>query len=204
MSGSIYCLYKRMYYPLSLLVSLPISFCFFFNDTATTEIYTLSLHDALPISFQFMTSFRRRKPNWHRTAGRILVPSGIVAALTGVWMTQYYPAVNFDGPVLYVIRLLVGSAMTLFICLGFAAILKRNFSYHRAWMMRSYALGFGACTQVLTHIPWALFPSIRGELARTLCMTAGWVINIIVAEWILMRERRNRLPQLDTKLKKVI
>src|SRR2546430_12488592 len=30
----------------------PISyFFFFFNDTATTEIYTLSLHDALPISF---------------------------------------------------------------------------------------------------------------------------------------------------------
>src|SRR5260370_29405384 len=26
---------------------------FFFNDTATTEIYTLSLHDALPISFFF-------------------------------------------------------------------------------------------------------------------------------------------------------
>ena len=25
-------------------------FIFFFNDTATTEIYTLSLHDALPIS----------------------------------------------------------------------------------------------------------------------------------------------------------
>src|SRR2546425_13363623 len=28
----------------------PIFFFFFFNDTATTEIYTLSLHDALPIS----------------------------------------------------------------------------------------------------------------------------------------------------------
>src|SRR2546422_11417813 len=28
------------------------SFFFFFNDTATTEIYTLSLHDALPISLQ--------------------------------------------------------------------------------------------------------------------------------------------------------
>ena len=27
-------------------------FCFFFNDTATTEIYTLSLHDALPIFLQ--------------------------------------------------------------------------------------------------------------------------------------------------------
>src|SRR2546422_11684890 len=29
--------------------SFSISFFFFFNDTATTEIYTLSLHDALPI-----------------------------------------------------------------------------------------------------------------------------------------------------------
>src|SRR5207249_10185701 len=30
-------------------------FFFFFNDTATTEIYTLSLHDALPISFNIAT-----------------------------------------------------------------------------------------------------------------------------------------------------
>src|SRR5687768_17723185 len=30
---------------------LCIFFFFFFNDTATTEIYTLSLHDALPISY---------------------------------------------------------------------------------------------------------------------------------------------------------
>src|SRR5947208_4897876 len=28
------------------------AFFFFFNDTTTTEIYTLSLHDALPISFR--------------------------------------------------------------------------------------------------------------------------------------------------------
>src|SRR2546430_6691378 len=34
------------------------SFFFFFNDTATTEIYTLSLHDALPISLGHLASFR--------------------------------------------------------------------------------------------------------------------------------------------------
>src|SRR5256885_16348216 len=33
-----------------IIITLPINFFFFFNDTATTEIYTLSLHDALPIS----------------------------------------------------------------------------------------------------------------------------------------------------------
>src|SRR6266496_6869554 len=36
-------------------------FFFFFNDTATTEIYTLSLHDALPIS-----PFRRVRCGWWR------------------------------------------------------------------------------------------------------------------------------------------
>src|SRR5256885_13765725 len=35
------------------------SFFFFFNDTATTEIYTLSLHDALPISFRGLPSARK-------------------------------------------------------------------------------------------------------------------------------------------------
>src|SRR2546422_2549776 len=38
---------------------------FFFNDTATTEIYTLSLHDALPISTAMRMRFsssQRRKP----------------------------------------------------------------------------------------------------------------------------------------------
>src|SRR2546421_5492658 len=40
-----------------------IFFFFFFNDTATTEIYTLSLHDALPISFS-ICAFRQdsRRP----------------------------------------------------------------------------------------------------------------------------------------------
>src|SRR2546426_9277648 len=37
-----------MYFPL-FVVLYSLCFFFFFNDTATTEIYTLSLHDALPI-----------------------------------------------------------------------------------------------------------------------------------------------------------
>ena len=46
---------------------------FFFNDTATTEIYTLSLHDALPICFATelvpkvcLEESRERVPGWWR------------------------------------------------------------------------------------------------------------------------------------------
>src|SRR2546429_9221380 len=46
-------------------------FCiFFFNDTATTEIYTLSLHDALPI---YSASCSRCERRTHGSRGR---PSG--------------------------------------------------------------------------------------------------------------------------------
>src|SRR5437016_12669221 len=50
------------------LVHAQITSFFFFNDTATTEIYTLSLHDALPISYflcpgNFSTNSKRRDPS---------------------------------------------------------------------------------------------------------------------------------------------
>src|SRR5256885_6912667 len=47
----------------------PRFFFFFFNDTATTEIYTLSLHDALPISRSRRCKARRRWPCRRRTRG---------------------------------------------------------------------------------------------------------------------------------------
>src|SRR3712207_7060767 len=44
---------------------MPYRSLFFFNDTATTEIYTLSLHDALPISIEAPT----RRARWSASRG---------------------------------------------------------------------------------------------------------------------------------------
>jgi len=149
-----------------------------------SHILSVTLYSILG-AFQFAPSFRSRKPGWHRTVGRLLVPCGLVAALSGLWMTQFYPWPEYDGEWLYGLRLLFGSAMLLSIVLGFAAARRWDFTRHGAWMIRAYAIGLGAGTQVLTHLPWFLFPSIQGELARTLMMAAGWVINLAVAEWII-------------------
>src|SRR5258708_10893367 len=56
-----------------IMVTPPILFFFFFNDTATTEIYTLSLHDALPIS---MTSINDLGTGTYVTEEGGLYPSG--------------------------------------------------------------------------------------------------------------------------------
>src|SRR3712207_7757893 len=44
--------------------------CFFFNDTATTEIYTLSLHDALPIWSNWWSRSARRTSSTPRPGAR--------------------------------------------------------------------------------------------------------------------------------------
>src|SRR5438105_7236828 len=50
----------RLFVSRSLLASSQLLPFFFFNDTATTEIYTLSLHDALPIYGDRIDAKRRR------------------------------------------------------------------------------------------------------------------------------------------------
>src|SRR3712207_8845736 len=51
----------------------PLFLFFFFNDTATTEIYTLSLHDALPISCA-------REPEEHRRVAGGAAELGVLEA----------------------------------------------------------------------------------------------------------------------------
>jgi len=142
---------------------------------------------ALLGAFQFAPGFRRRRPGWHRVAGRILVPCGLVVGLSGLWMTLFYPHPAGDGALLYALRLLFGSAMVVSIVLGFATIRRGDVRRHRAWMTRGYALGLGAGTQALTLAVGAVILGPPGEFSRALLMGAGWVINLAVAEWAIRK-----------------
>lgn len=155
------------------------------------HIISVSLYSMLG-AFQFAPGFRRRNSRWHRMVGKwVLVPCGLAAALSGLWMTQFYPWPKGDGELLYMFRLIFGSAMLLSIVFGAFAAWRRDYTRHGEWMMRGYAIGLGAGTQVFTHLPWFLFFGIPNELTRALLMGVGWVINIIVVE-LTIRKRRTR------------
>src|SRR5256885_3522743 len=55
---------------------MSLSSFFFFNDTATTEIYTLSLHDALPISGSGGTGTRAPRFHCHQARRGSIVTQG--------------------------------------------------------------------------------------------------------------------------------
>jgi uncharacterized membrane protein len=140
-------------------------------------------------AFQFSRGFRRRHRAWHRKVGRVLGVCGLVVALTGLWMAHFYAWPAGDGVGVYIERLIAGTAMFASIVLGIDAVRRRDFVSHGAWMTRAYAIGMGAGTQVLTHLPWVILVGQPGELARTVLMGSAWVINVVVAEWIIRRGR---------------
>ena len=137
--------------------------------------------------FQFATGFRRRWPGWHRAAGRLLVLFGLLVGLSALWMTLFYPSKDGTGELLYALRLLFGSAMVMSIVLGFTAIRRRDVMRHRAWLMRGYAIGLGAGTQVLTGAAGALIVGQPSVLGGDLLNGAAWVINLAVAEWAIRK-----------------
>ncbi|MCP3144986.1 DUF2306 domain-containing protein [Pyxidicoccus xibeiensis] len=136
-------------------------------------------------AFQFSADFRRRRPGWHRRAGRVLLPSGLVAAASGLWMNAFFALPAHDGALLGALRFLFGLGMLVALLLGLAAVMRRDFTRHGAWMLRGYAIGMGAGTQVLTLAPWQLLFGPPQELPRALLMGAAWVINLAAAEWLI-------------------
>jgi hypothetical protein len=143
--------------------------------------------------FQFVSRLWRRGTSWHRWAGRLLVPCGLVVGLSGLWMTLFYPRPDEASELLYVLRLIFGSGMVLSIILGFLEIRRGNIIQHRAWMVRAYAIGLGAGTQVLTGMVGALIFGKPNGFENALLMGAAWVINLAVAEWTIHKRSTRQL-----------
>jgi hypothetical protein len=152
-------------------------------------------------AFQFVPSLRRGKGgrlSWHKIAGRTLVPTGLLAALSGLWMAVFYDLPPLDGPLLLVLRLVFGSAMVAFIVLGFIAVKGGNYVRHSEWMSRAYAIGIAQGTIVVVTIPWILLIGPVDELTRALLIGASWVISLAVAEYFIYR--RSQGPARTSRL----
>lgn len=142
-------------------------------------------------AFQFVPSLRQRHPRYHRLAGRVLIPAGLVGAASGLWMTAVYDLPATDGGLLPLVRWVFGLAMIAALVLGLVSVRRREFAAHRAWMIRAYAIGIAAGTQVFTTLPWMLTGGLDAT-SKTLAMTLGWVLNLAVAEAIIRRATPRR------------
>lgn len=141
-------------------------------------------------AFQFSARLRRPHRGWHRKAGRLLAAAGLVVAVSGLYVTLRYPGAT-GGALLWTVRLIVGSPMGASLVAGFSAIRRRDIAAHQASMIRGYAPGLGASTQVFTEgFGEAALGTVDASKAASL--SAGWIINAVVAERVIRRPVRHR------------
>lgn len=151
----------------------------------TVHIVSVTVFSLLG-ALQFVPALRRGS-RWHRVAGGILIPAGLLAALSGMWMAAFVPPAVGDSAVLQGLRVVFGAAMVTAITLAIRSIRRHEFASHGTWMTRAYAIGMGAGTQAIMLIPTAMIFGAAHEFSRTIVMGTAWVVNLTVAEVVIRR-----------------
>jgi hypothetical protein len=79
------------------------------------------------VALRVSAGFRVRWPRLHRRAGGVLALCGLLAGASGVRMTAFYTIpLNLQGPILFGVGLVVGSAMVASILIVGSSILRRT------------------------------------------------------------------------------
>jgi len=140
-------------------------------------------------ALQFLPSVRRHYPALHRAAGRLVATAGCVSALTGLWMTHFFPFPDeLQGPLLYWVRIALSFGMFGLIVWAVLAIKSRKVLEHGAAMLRAYAIGIGASTQAVFGIGWMVaFGTEMLGPARDGMMVFAWVFNLLMAELLIAK-----------------
>jgi uncharacterized membrane protein len=161
----------------------------------TVTIHTLFGPLALLGGLVNLLPAMRRRSTWsgHRWVGRIYVASCLLLGAAGFSLALHANGGMFArvGFMMLAVGTLVTSAQ------AYLAIRRRAVRQHREWMLRSYALIFGAVT-LRIWIPFLVI-AFQGQFlpAYRLVAWVSWVPNALFVEWIIRRgwQPRAVLPE---------
>lgn len=135
--------------------------------------------------FQFSARLRRKLPHVHRWAGRLYLGVGVmVGGLAGLYMSL---SARGGMPA----RTGFAAMASLWLYTGLQAYLsirRGAIAEHRTWMVRNFALTFGAVTLRL-WIPLAGAIGYPFEVSYPFIAWISWVPNLVVGEWFFNRRR---------------
>jgi uncharacterized membrane protein len=148
---------------------------------------SFSLITLLCGAFQFIESTSQFKIKLHRLLGKVYVFTVlIISAPSGLIM-----AFHANGGYLAKISFVTISLMWwYFTLIGYLKIRKRNIIAHKAFMIRSYALTLSAITLRLYVFILPNFINLHGKNLYILVAWLSWVPNIILAEYIIERNKK--------------
>lgn len=134
--------------------------------------------------WQFRPALRERRPRLHRVLGRLYLLAVLVTGASGLVLAPR----AMVGPIAPAGFAVLGVLLLWSSAAGFAAVRRGAVPRHRVWMIRSYALVFAAAT-LRVWLPVADALGVPFEQAYATAGWTCWLINLVVAEWLVGRYR---------------
>jgi uncharacterized membrane protein len=135
---------------------------------------------------QFGRALMPRYGLLHRLLGRVFVAAGAMISLSSLGLLWRFP--DAYSVAISSGRLLFGIALGVALAIAMQAIHKREFTRHRNWMIRAYAIGMGATAVTMVFFPIYL---ITGEppkgLASDIAFLGSWIACVVFAEVLVRR-----------------
>jgi uncharacterized membrane protein len=122
----------------------------------------------------------------HRILGRVFVTAGAMISLSSLgllWRFADTYSVAISGG-----RLLFGIGLGVALAIAMQAIYKRDFTRHRNWMIRAYAIGVGATAVTMVFFPIYLITGEPPEgVAADIAFLGAWTACVVFAEVLVRR-----------------
>lgn len=137
--------------------------------------------------FQFLKPLRRKAPSLHRWMGRGYVVACVGGGIAGGIIALYSNAGPIAGWGFFILALL----WVPFTLLALVTAMRKDFTSHERWMIRSFALTFGAVTLRL-QLPMIDPLGLEFVEAYRWIAWLAWAPNLIVAELYIATLRKPR------------
>lgn len=123
----------------------------------------------LTVPLQFSARLRQRMPRWHRHSGRLALCSGLLMAMSGIWMHHFLTPADLGPRYLGLWAL----SLTIIGCfsMAFYRVRQRRFIAHQRWKCRGLAAVLATLSGLLLELVAAL----------TLGQLDGW--QLAVSQW---------------------
>jgi len=135
---------------------------------------------------QFGRVLMRKYGLLHRVMGRVFVAAGAMISLSSLSLLWHFPdtysvAMNSG-------RLVFGIALGVALAIAMQAIYNRDFTRHRNWMIRAYAIGMGATAVTMVFFPIFLITGAPPlGLAADIAFLGSWIACVVFAEGLVRR-----------------
>lgn len=137
--------------------------------------------------FQFLSKLRIARPHLHRWIGRVYLGAGVLVGGVAGFFSSFHA---FGGPVARLGFACLAIAWLFTGVRAYSAIRAGDPVAHRRWMVRNFALAFGAVTLRL-WLPASVVAGMLFEVAYPMVAWLCWVPNLLVAEWLFNRPGRS-------------